>query len=142
MRMLRTCICRFTGSSLARAFKDFSAAADLSGIDTSLRPGSEHNRGPLKAASVRVFHGDTRCASDFDLLPAVDWVIDAAANPSVLAGVSSESTSRQTVEHNLVGTINLLEYCKGTGAGLVLLSTSRVYSVTTLANLPLMVENG
>src|ERR1043166_970384 len=142
MKILITGICGFTGSSLARAFKEYSADVDLSGIDNFLRPGSEHNRGPLKAAGARVFHGDSRCASDFELLPAVDWVIDAAANPSVLAGVSGESTSRQTVEHNLVGTINLLEYCKRTGAGLVLLSTSRVYSVTALANLPLVVENG
>ena len=28
-------------------------------------------------------------ASDFEALPDVDWVIDAAANPSVLAGVEA-----------------------------------------------------
>ena len=142
MKILITGICGFTGSTLARAFKEFGVDVDVSGIDNFLRPGSEHNRAPLKAAGVGVFHGDTRCASDFDLLPKVDWVIDAAANPSVLAGVSGESSSRQAVEHNLSGTINLLEYCKRTDAGLVLLSTSRVYSITALANLPLTVENG
>jgi CDP-paratose 2-epimerase len=142
MKILITGICGFTGSTLARAFKEFTTDVDVSGIDNFLRPGSEHNRAPLKAAGVRVFHGDTRCASDFDLLPTVDWVIDAAANPSVLAGVSDESSSRQTVEHNLSGTINLLEYCKRTHAGVVLLSTSRVYSITALANVRLTVENG
>ena len=35
--------------------------------------------------------------------------IDAAANPSVLAGVTDDSSSRQLLEHNLVGTINLLD---------------------------------
>jgi CDP-paratose 2-epimerase len=141
MKILITGICGFTGSTLARAFKEFGTNVDVSGLDNFLRPGSEHNRTPLKAAGVGVFHGDTRCASDFDLLPKVDWVIDAAANPSVSAGVSAESSSRQAVEHNLSGTINVLEYCKTAGAGLVLASTSRVYSISALANLPLTVKD-
>ena len=140
MKILITGVCGFTGSALARALKESMADVDLSGIDNFLRPGSERNRVPLPAAGVRVFHGDVRCTSDFELLPAVDWVIDAAANPSVLAGVAHESSSRQTVEHNLGGTINLLEYCKRTRAGFVLLSTSRVYSIAALATLPLKVE--
>jgi CDP-paratose 2-epimerase len=86
---------------------------------------------------VRVVHGDIRQASDFETLPAVDWVLDAAANPSVLAGVDGRSSSRQLVEHNLLGTVNLLEYCKARSAGLILLSSSRVYSVAALASLPL-----
>jgi len=40
------------------------------------------------------------------------------------------------MEHNLLGTINLLEYCKSHKAGLILLSTSRVYSASELASLP------
>jgi CDP-paratose 2-epimerase len=75
------------------------------------------------------------------MVPGVQWVIDAAANPSVLAGVNGDSSSRQLLEHNLVGTINLLEFCKCTGAGLILLSTSRVYSIVPLVNLPVTVEN-
>ena len=63
-------------------------------------------------------------------------MIDAAANPSVLAGVDGKTSSRQLLEHNLWGTINILEYCKTHRAGLILLSTSRVYSVPPLAALP------
>jgi CDP-paratose 2-epimerase len=81
-----------------------------------------------------------RQPSDFESLPAVDWVLDAAANPSVLAGVDGRSSSRQLVEHNLLGTVNLLEYCKQRSAGLILLSSSRVYSVSALASLPLRVS--
>src|SRR5208337_1137033 len=84
---------------------------------------------------VRLVHADVRAASDIDSLPACDWVIDAAANPSVLAGVDGLSSSRQLVEHNLSGTINLLEYCKARRAGFILLSTSRVYSIPPLAKL-------
>jgi CDP-paratose 2-epimerase len=141
MKILITGICGFTGSTLAQTFQEFDSSVEVSGVDNFLRAGSEQNRSPLKAAGVRVLHGDVRCPSDFDLLPRVDWVVDAAANPSVLAGVNEDSSSRQLLEHNLVGTINLLEYCKRTGAGFVMLSTSRVYSIVPLASLPVRIES-
>jgi CDP-paratose 2-epimerase len=87
---------------------------------------------------VTVKHGDVRSRSDLDALGDADWVIDAAANPSVLAGVDGRSSSRQVVEHNLAGTLNVLEFCRERRAGLVLLSTSRVYSVKALSALPLV----
>ena len=41
------------------------------------------------------------------------------------------------MEHNLLGTINLLEHCKRHKSGLILLSTSHcVYSASELAALP------
>ncbi len=72
-------------------------------------------------------------------MAAADWVMDAAANPSVLAGVDGKTSSRQLVEHNLHGTINLLEYCRTCGAGFILLSTSRVYAIAPLAELKVKV---
>ena len=62
----------------------------------------------------------------------MDWVIDAAAQPSVLAGRDGKTSTRQLLEHNLLGTINLLEYCRTSRAGFILLSTSRVYSIPAL----------
>ena len=50
--------------------------------------------------------------------------------------------SRQLVEHNLLGTVNMLEYCRRHRAAFILLSTSRVYSIPPLAALPLRVRNG
>jgi len=140
MKIVITGVCGFTGSTLARSFKDFSGDVDLIGVDNFLRPGSELNRAVLQSSGVPVRHADVRCSSDFEALPKTDWVVDAAANPSVLAGVEGQSTSRQCVEHNLIGTVNLLEYCRRTGAGVILLSTSRVYSIDALARLPLIVE--
>jgi len=94
----------------------------------------------LRALGVNLSHGDLRAASDLETLPAVDWVIDAAANPSVLAGVDGKTSSRQLVEHNLAGTVNLLEFCKQHRAGFILLSTSRVYSIAPLAALKVEVN--
>src|SRR5438477_3145955 len=138
MRLLITGICGFVGSSLANWFRERESSCEIIGIDNFVRPGSETNRTVLRSRGIRIQHGDVRNASDFERLPAVDWVIDAAANPSVLAGIDNRSSSRQVIEHNLYGTVNLLEYCKRVEAGLVLLSTSRVYSIPALAGLPLI----
>jgi len=135
MRILITGICGFVGSTLARTLLEQTPSLQLVGIDNFIRPGSETNRDWLKRAGVQLVHGDLRNPSDLESLPAVDWVIDAAANPSVLAGADKRTSTRQLNEHNLVGTLNLLEYCQTRKAGLVLLSTSRVYSIPPLAAL-------
>jgi len=140
MRILIAGICGFAGAALARTFQNAIEGARIIGVDNLLRPGSERNRGGLRAMGMEVFHGDTRMASDLETLPAADWVIDAAANPSVLAGVDGRSSSRQLIEHNLLGTLNLLEYCKRHHAGFILLSSSRVYSIPALTGLPMRVE--
>jgi CDP-paratose 2-epimerase len=140
MRILLSGACGFVGSAVARSLlADSARGHEIVGFDNFSRPGSETNRAELKRLGVRLFHADLRAASDLDNLPDADWVIDAAANPSVLAGVDGLMSSRQLVEHNLAGTINLLEYCKLRRAGFVLLSTSRVYSIPPLASLPVIV---
>lgn len=138
MRILITGVCGFVGSTLAKALSESGAGHTLIGLDNFIRPGSETNRAGLRRAGVKLFHGDLRAASDLEPLPAVDWVIDAAANPSVLAGVDGKTSSRQLVEHNLGGTINMLEFCKQHRAGFTLLSTSRVYSIARLSSLPVV----
>ncbi|SRR6266508_316984 len=142
MRVLITGACGFVGSTLAKAFTDAVPRLDVTGLDNLIRPGSERNRRTLLSAGVDLRHVDIRAPSDFENLPGVDWVIDAAANPSVLAGIDAKTSSRQLVEHNLYGTVNLLEFCKQHRAGFILLSTSRVYSIRELAGLPLDVVRG
>lgn len=141
MRILITGICGFVGSTLAKALIDTGSGHQLFGLDNFIRPGSESNRAELKRLGVRIYHGDIRNASDLETLPPVDWVIDAAANPSVLAGIDGKTSSRQLIEHNLGGTVNMLEFCKQHKAGFVLLSTSRVYSIPPLASLKVEAVN-
>jgi CDP-paratose 2-epimerase len=137
MRLFITGICGFVGSSLAEYLMERHENLSVSGLDNLIRPGSESNRSRLRQLGVKFIHGDVRAASDFENLPAADWVIDAAANPSVLAGVQAGFGSRQLFEHNLAGLVNVLEYCKAHRAGLILLSSSRVYSIPALCSLPL-----
>ena len=142
MRLLITGACGFVGSMLAESLLERLDGACLVGIDNLMRPGAETNRRRLERLGVRFVHGDLRSATDVSALPPADWVIDAAANPSVLAGVDRPGASRALFEHNLVASGNVLEYCRAHRAGLVLLSTSRVYSIPALAALPLSVHGG
>lgn len=137
MKILITGVCGFVGSTLAEALLERREGISISGIDNLQRPGSEMNRGRLRFLGVHVIHGDIRAASDFENLPRADWVIDAAANPSVLAGVSGNGSSRQLFEHNLASLVNVLEYCAKVKAGCLLLSSSRVCSIPALTSLPL-----
>ena len=141
MKVLITGICGFVGSRLAAALSARVPDVQIAGFDNLLRQGSESNRQLLAAQNVQFTHGDLRMRSDIEALPDCDWVIDAAAHPSVLAGVDGRSSPRQLAEHNLLGTLNILEYCRERKAGFVLLSTSRVYSVQDLAALPVRPEN-
>ena len=136
MRIAITGACGFVGSELALELARRLPDARIVGIDNFSRAGSETNRPRLQAAGIVVTYGDVRSATDLESLGSADWVIDAAANPSVLAGVDGRMSSRQVVEHNLIGTLSTLEFCKARGAGLVLLSTSRVYSIGALTALP------
>jgi CDP-paratose 2-epimerase len=141
MKLLITGVCGFVGSALAEALLARREGLSITGIDNLMRPGSEANRSRLHKLGVAFVHGDIRLASDLEALPDVDWVIDAAANPSVLAGVAGLGTSRQLLEHNLGSMIHVLEYCRRSRAGLIVLSSSRVYSIAALVALPLR-DNG
>jgi CDP-paratose 2-epimerase len=141
MRILITGICGFAGSAITEALLERREGLSISGIDNLHRPGSEVNRVRLRKQGVKFIQGDIRMASDFETLPAADWVIDAAANPSVLAGLPGNVSSRQLFEHNLASIVNVLEYCKAHRAGLLLLSSSRVYSIQALKSLPLKPGN-
>ena len=136
MKILITGICGFSGSCIAKTLLHHHSNLQIIGVDNFSRKGSELNISDLTSLEIDLIRGDIRSQSDIDCLPKVDWVIDCAANPSVLAGIDGQSSSRQLLEHNLIGTINLLEYCKNHKAGLILLSTSRVYSASELAALP------
>ena len=124
-------------------------------VDNLMRPGSQSNRAPLECLGAEVILGDLRQRDFVESLPACDWVIDCAANPSVLAGLGSaaldapakipsqanQSPSQNLVDHNLGGTIHLLEYCKRHRAGMVLVSSSRVYSIRELSGIPHQIKN-
>ncbi len=139
MHILITGVCGFAGSVIARGLLDHLPGVKITGIDSLIRKGSETNFEPLRALGIDVRVGDIRNEQDLADLPAADWVIDCAANPSVLAGIDGKTSAKELLDHNLSGTIHLLEYCRRHRAGFILLSTSRVYSIPPLASLPVEV---
>jgi CDP-paratose 2-epimerase len=142
VRILITGAAGFVGATLVRTWAERGHQHQIFGLDNFSRPGSESNRAALRRLGVNVVHADIRNASDFETLPDVDWVIDAAANPSVLAGTDGRTSARQLIEHNLIGSANILEFCRARRAGFILLSTSRVYSLAALSTLPVKVKDG
>ena len=92
-RALITGIAGFVGSRMARYLQTAESGFEIWGIDNLSRRGSENNLASLEQAGCHVIHGDIRCGSDLEPLPAMDWVIDCAANPSVLAGLDGGTGS-------------------------------------------------
>ncbi|MES2431651.1 MAG: NAD-dependent epimerase/dehydratase family protein [Bacteroidota bacterium] len=125
MNILITGGCGFVGSNLAILFKETYHTSKVIVLDNLKRRGSELNVQRLKNAGIEFIHGDIRNKEDFDEIGDVDFIIEAAAEPSVLAGI--DSTPDYLVNTNLTGTINCLNFAVKKKAGLIFLSTSRIY---------------
>jgi CDP-paratose 2-epimerase len=120
----------FIGSNLAIYIKKKFSGYSIYAFDNLKRRGSELNINRLKEAGVDFIHGDIRNPEDFDALPHVDVVIDASADPSVMAGINS--SVYPLINTNLFGTVNCLELADKFKAAFIFLSTSRVYPIRAL----------
>jgi CDP-paratose 2-epimerase len=138
MNILITGGAGFVGSSLAITLKNTYPSYNIYALDNLKRRGSELNLKRLKDAGVEFQHGDIRSKEDFDSLPGVDAVIEASAEPSVLAGLNG--TPDYLINTNLVGTINCLNYALRHKAKFIFLSTSRVYPIKTIETLNFVEE--
>jgi CDP-paratose 2-epimerase len=123
----------FVGSSLAVSLKNKYPSYQIYCLDNLKRRGSELNLGRFSAEGISFIHGDIRNKEDFDAIPQVDFVIEASAEPSVLAGL--DGTPDYLINTNLLGTINCLNFAKKCKAKFIFLSTSRVYPIKTIEKL-------
>lgn len=103
MKVLISGVCGFAGSHIARYLIETCKDVSVVGLDNLARPGIETNRLPIRQYHVQLFHGDLRLASDVEALPNVDWVINAAAQPSVLAGRDGKTSPWKLLEHKADG---------------------------------------
>lgn len=133
MRILITGGAGFVGSSLAIALKQNYPSYEIFCLDNLRRKGSELNVARLTKQGISFIHGDIRNKEDFDSLPIVDSVIEASAEPSVLAGLNGSPD--YLMNTNLFGTVNCLNYAVKCKASFIFLSTSRIYPIKTLETL-------
>ena len=140
MKVLITGGIGFVGCKIIEFLRNNHPSFEIIAIDNLSRKGCHLNLSKLNRIDAKFLHCDIRSRSDLESIPKADWVIDCAANPSVLAGLNHSSSSLQLMENNLVGTLNLIEYCKRHNAGLILLSTSRVYSAAELSRFSVIEE--
>jgi CDP-paratose 2-epimerase len=131
--------CGFVGSNLALNFRKEFPNYRVVALDNLKRRGSELNISRLLEAGVEFVHGDIRNIEDFEEVGKIDILIDAAAEPSVIAGL--ETTPDYLINTNLVGTVNCLNFALKNNALFILLSTSRVYPIGLLNKIPLLEAN-
>jgi CDP-paratose 2-epimerase len=125
--------CGFIGSNLSLLLKGKYPGYDVVALDNLKRRGSELNLPKLKEAGVEFIHGDIRNTEDLQLERKFDYIIDAAAEPSVMAGMGA--TLNYVINTNLNGTINTLELAARSSAKFIFLSTSRVYPIAYLEDI-------
>jgi CDP-paratose 2-epimerase len=121
----------FVGSNLAILLKTKYPQYHIVCFDNLKRRGSEFNLLRLRELGIEFIHGDIRSKSDFEQLQVpVDCVIDAAAEPSVLAGL--DGNTDYLIDTNLNGTINALNFSLQHKAKFIFLSTSRIYPIKNI----------
>ena len=124
----------FVGASLSLFLKQSFPGVRVTALDNLSRRGSELNLPRLRESEVDFLHGDVRCPEDLQKCSDFDLLIDCSAEPSVQAGANS--SPRFVLNANLLGTINCLEEARERGAAFLFLSTSRVYPIARLNELP------
>ncbi len=122
----------FVGSNLCIGLKQKYPQYEIIALDNLRRRGSELNLTRLKENNVSFYHADIRNEEDLVELSEFDFLIDASADPSVLAGINSPVLP--LIKSNLMGTVNCLELAKKMKASFIFLSTSRVYPIQALEN--------
>ena len=137
-RILITGGAGFVGSNLAVCHRQEHPEDQVICLDNLKRPGSELAPERLETAGAVFARGDVRSTEDLEAVGAVDLIIDCAAEASVLAGY--DGSPRYLVDTNLNGTFNCLELARRHGAGIIFLSSSRIYAIEALRNLPLEVQ--
>lgn len=123
----------FVGSNLAVSFSNDNPEFNVIALDNLHRRGSELNVKRLTGSGVRFVHGDVRKMGDIASVGEIDLLIECSAEVSVTAGY--DSCNAYVHETNLFGTMNCLEMCRMHHAGIIFLSTSRVYPIQKINNL-------
>lgn len=120
----------FVGSSLAIRLKQRYPNYTICCLDNLKRRGSELNLSRLAAHGIEFVHGDVRNREDLNAFSGLTAIIEASAEPSVLAGL--ENAPDYLINTNLMGAINCLYLAAREKADFLFISTSRVYPISAI----------
>ena len=129
MKLLVTGGAGFVGSNLSLALRRAFPESSITAMDNLYRNGSQLNVPRLQSSGIKFHKGDVRNPESFPEEP-FDLMIECSAEPSVLAG--QNGSPDYLFETNLTGAYHCLEACRKHGAGMIFLSTSRVYPMARL----------
>lgn len=130
MNILITGGAGFVGSNLCVHLKKEGHAVTV--MDNLVRRGSELNLPRIKESGANFLHGDVRAIEDFAELRRIDVVLHCAAQPSAV----NYANPVFDVTNNTIGTLNILEFCRNKGAGLIFWSTNKCYTGEITNSLP------
>ncbi|MFA7273188.1 MAG: NAD-dependent epimerase/dehydratase family protein [Crocinitomicaceae bacterium] len=132
MKILITGGAGFVGSSIAIRLKKENPLNEIICFDNLKRRGSELNMKNFLELGIKFIHGDIRNVEDFKNIGDYNVMIEASAEPSVLAGTKGGPNS--VIQNNLIGSINCFNNALNNDALLIFLSTSRVYPIQKIEN--------
>jgi CDP-paratose 2-epimerase len=132
MKILVTGGAGFVGSSLCIKLIKKYPHYTITAFDNLKRRGSELSLKDFQQHGVGFIHGDIRNPEDLAAAGSFDVLIEASAEPSVMAGLDSDPT--YVINNNLFGSIHCFNACLKNKAKLIFLSTSRVYPIDTIEN--------
>lgn len=139
MKILITGGAGFVGSHLAKSFRLEFPKAKITVFDNLHRKGSELNVPLLQKLGIDFVKGDVRYRQElFSLNNNFDLLVEASAEPSVHAG--NDGAPDYLLDTNILGAVNCLEFARKHVKKFLFLSTSRVYSLSALKEIPLAVE--
>lgn len=124
----------FVGSNLSIKLKESYPSLNITVADNLARRGSKLNVPRLSEHDINFIRSDIRYKDDIAEWPDYDLLIDCSAEPSVQAGITDSPVD--ILDNNLIGTMNCMEDARKKNAAFLFLSTSRVYPIATLNDLP------
>jgi CDP-paratose 2-epimerase len=135
LNILITGGCGFVGSSLALNIKQKYPDYTVTALDNLHRKGSELNIPILEKAGIGFINADVRNPLN---VPAYDLLIEASAEPSVMAGLNGDD--KYLMDTNFGGLFNCVRSVLDNEARLIFLSTSRIFPMSVVNSLEYIEE--
>ena len=129
MKILITGGCGFVGSNIAIFLKKKLKNSNIYSLDNLYRKGSVINRSELLKNGIKNYNIDITNFKKIKALKKFDLVIDCCAEPAIEASVKDPDRVFKT---NLIGTFNILKKVSKDKSNIIFLSSSRVYSISSL----------